>query len=536
MKKIKLSSKIIGLNIFYTLMLVGLSLYAIFQTNNIGDELHEIAHEDIPLTQVYTKVVEHQLQQAILFEKALRLKLEGNEYELMQIEEQFTELAEKVDDEIKEASSLLSSSVEHAHNANSSEQFKSFLKTNKEISILHGEYEQHVFKIFAEINKIPAVKKDTTHKSLDAAVHQVEEEEHRLDEAIEGILSKVEKFTGNSVSKAEQHDKSLFRTILIFGTLAITLGLFFGLIITITTTREVNNVVDSIKNSMNEYKGISKQVSRNSEILADETNKQAAALEETSAAVESLVALSDGNINNSETINGFINNISNTVKTTEKSIERINDSSENIDVKLKQVVEILEAYNEQNVQLNLLSLNASAEAGRSKDANGVSIFTNEIQTIVKENISTVRNINQFNNFVFSPFFSKKQVTDKVSSELSKLLPNLTSLKTLSDNNSISSKEQTHSLNEINISAGMLNEVTAEVSVSSEENAELSQNMLKISESLNESVNELVTITSGVATLVASDMLANENIHGMEMNTTNTTSGSDEMEAEAVDLN
>jgi len=45
---------------------------AVTKMVQIGNELEEIAHEDIPLTEKVTAITLHQLEQAILLERTLR--------------------------------------------------------------------------------------------------------------------------------------------------------------------------------------------------------------------------------------------------------------------------------------------------------------------------------------------------------------------------------------------------------------------------------------------------------------------------------
>ena len=54
------------------LLAASLSGYAIWTMGQIGKELQEITHEDIPLTRKTTEITLHQLEQAILLEQILR--------------------------------------------------------------------------------------------------------------------------------------------------------------------------------------------------------------------------------------------------------------------------------------------------------------------------------------------------------------------------------------------------------------------------------------------------------------------------------
>lgn len=60
---------LLGLSQLLAMMIMG--GFALYQMNKIGNELVDIAEEDIPLTKMLTVVTEHQLEQAILFERAL---------------------------------------------------------------------------------------------------------------------------------------------------------------------------------------------------------------------------------------------------------------------------------------------------------------------------------------------------------------------------------------------------------------------------------------------------------------------------------
>ena len=61
---------IVGLCLF---LLAGVGGIAIWQMDKIGAELEAIAEQDIPLSNALSKVTIHQLEQAVYFERALRL-------------------------------------------------------------------------------------------------------------------------------------------------------------------------------------------------------------------------------------------------------------------------------------------------------------------------------------------------------------------------------------------------------------------------------------------------------------------------------
>ena len=76
LSNIKISTKFYGLICFLLAITVTVAAIGIFQMQNIGQELEEIAEQDVPLTSKLTEVTVHQLEQSIALERALRFGAE----------------------------------------------------------------------------------------------------------------------------------------------------------------------------------------------------------------------------------------------------------------------------------------------------------------------------------------------------------------------------------------------------------------------------------------------------------------------------
>ena len=72
MKDVNISFKIMGMVGVLLLLMAISAAYGILKINHVGNELHAIAEEDIPLTEAVTEITVNQLEQAIWFERALR--------------------------------------------------------------------------------------------------------------------------------------------------------------------------------------------------------------------------------------------------------------------------------------------------------------------------------------------------------------------------------------------------------------------------------------------------------------------------------
>ena len=108
-KQFSIKAKIITANLFLMLLMLASSGYALYSMNLVDIELKAIATQDIPLTKLMTKITEHQLEQAIHFERALRYAeiMENNSKANESFKKnvvQFTQLSHKASKEIQGSS------------------------------------------------------------------------------------------------------------------------------------------------------------------------------------------------------------------------------------------------------------------------------------------------------------------------------------------------------------------------------------------------------------------------------------------------
>lgn len=69
LSSLKISHKLIFIGLFQVVALAILGIFSTVQMTKVGNELKDIADDHMPLTQSITYITEHQLQQALTFEK-----------------------------------------------------------------------------------------------------------------------------------------------------------------------------------------------------------------------------------------------------------------------------------------------------------------------------------------------------------------------------------------------------------------------------------------------------------------------------------
>lgn len=121
LSKIKISTKVYLLGFSQLMLMVILGGIAINQMAKIGVELVDIAEEDIPLSRSITKITEHQLEQAIIFERALfqallaEQSIAGANERFNDLKTEVIQLSDKIKQEIEETQTFVSNAITKMH-------------------------------------------------------------------------------------------------------------------------------------------------------------------------------------------------------------------------------------------------------------------------------------------------------------------------------------------------------------------------------------------------------------------------------------
>jgi len=220
LNNLKVGQKVYGIVGLCLLGLIGVSAFSVIQLNKIGREIAAVAEQDIPLTEILTKITLHQLEQSISFERALRFgeTMANNARSAEQFKlasGAFKDLAVKVDRELKQGEELAKTAVEQAHSAKEAEAFKHVLDKILSIEKTHGTFDEHALEAFGLLTQghiHEAIEKETA----------IELELTSLNHELEALLIKIEQFTAEATLAIEQHEQTtLYMTIVV--TLAVLL-------------------------------------------------------------------------------------------------------------------------------------------------------------------------------------------------------------------------------------------------------------------------------------------------------------------------
>lgn len=248
---LKVGTKVFSLALVLVTMSLITSIYSIVKLDHIGEEIVEIAEEDIPLVNIITEITIHQLEQAIWFERTLRFAelvqhaealgrdSASFQKQLVHAEEQFEHFAQLADKEIIEGEKIAEEAIQVAISEEDRREFVEIDEHLKVIEAEHADYEEHVHQLFDLI----AAKQ---YHEMELLAEKIEVEEEDLDHELEAFLKSVEQFTQDSAIKAEQDELAAIQGITVATVLTLILGLVFAFVVTRAIAKPVQRLTETI--------------------------------------------------------------------------------------------------------------------------------------------------------------------------------------------------------------------------------------------------------------------------------------------------
>ncbi|QOU32747.1 methyl-accepting chemotaxis protein [Vibrio coralliilyticus] len=428
---------LLGLSQLLAMMIMG--GFALYQMNKIGNELIDIAEEDIPLTKMLTVVTEHQLEQAILFERALvkAIRVEQGMAQMSVFEEAKKKvhgLTVKTEKELYEVEEFIEKAIPLLHSVEAQEKFKKLLGKLKVV-------EKSYSTLVSEVDKTMDYGSNGQIEEMLEFSKKVETHEDEIDKALIAILDEVQNFTLASALQAEEDEKYAIKWMTIIALVSIVLGILMPFLVTRAIRTPIMNLIDRLKqvaegdgdltirlddssrdetgtvaNAFNKFLGVLMgtitQINSKAEELGQSSEVAVSAMQRTLQNVEKqrcdieqvATAINQMNATTQEVANSTANassvtdevrkhvmegqkealatqeviqELANEVTTSSGVIENLVSETNNIG----QVLESIQGIAEQT---NLLALNAAIEAARAGETGrGFAVVADEVRSLAQ---------------------------------------------------------------------------------------------------------------------------------------------------------
>lgn len=503
---------------FFLFMILLLSTVTYLKISGIGEEVEAITVNDIPLTNIISKITVHQLEQAVNFERAVRFG------ELMRADSvaeehynhavhKFGQMSLKVIDELHQGEKVAGKAVKLARTEEERKEFIHVEKLLFAIEKKHEIFDIQALKVFSEIQN----GNISVAYELSLKIEVIEEE---LDVALEALLLEISEFTLLASERALDYERSAVVVLTVMSLITLVLGVLMGVWVIrsimqqlgadpaevrvladaiasgdltmdlakidnkkrvgiyasmINMQEKLVDIVQQIQGNSEQISSAATEVSATASSLSEATSEQAASVEETSASIEQMGASISQNSENSQI----------TDRIASESAIAASEGGEAVASTVKamsQIAEKISIIEEIAYQTNMLALNAAIEAARAGEhGKGFAVVAAEVRKLAERSQVAASEISTLT-------VDSVKVAEQAGTLLEKMVPDINRTAELVQEISAASEEQSSGVGQITSAMQQLDKVTQQNAAGSEELAATAEEMQAQSENLQHIVS------------------------------------------------
>ena len=246
---------------------------------------------------------------------------------------------------------------------------------------------------------------------------------------------------------------------------------------------KLTDVVTQLRSTSRTLKTATGEILAGANDLSERTTKQAATIEETSAAMEQLASTVAENARMAEDANDKAQSVSRSAAHSGKTMNEANQAMERITSSSGKISNIIGMIDDIAFQTNLLALNASVEAARAGDAGkGFAVVAVEVRRLAQSAASASADVKVLIEQSANEVRGGSTLVSNASEQLSAMLEAVNQNASLMQSIAKASREQAAAIDEVSVAVRTLDEMTQHNAALVEEtNAAIEQTEAQASE-------------------------------------------------------
>jgi len=308
--------------------------------------------------------------------------------------------------------------------------------------------------------------------------------------AMQGVLQSAE----------GQITTNLWTTIIM-----VAFSVVVGILI-VFTVRQINarlrKAISELAEGAGQVASAATQISSSSQSLAQGASQQAASLEETSASSEEINSMARKNAENSQSAAGLVTQSQQKFSETNHSLDKMVTAMSDINASSDKVSKIIKVIDEIAFQTNILALNAAVEAARAGEAGmGFAVVADEVRNLAQRCAQAANDTATLIEESIAKSNDGKTKVDQVATAIRAITEESDKVKTLVDEVSLGSQEQTRGIEQVSRALTQMEQVTQQSAANSEESAAAAEQLTAQASALMDVVAQLGGMVGGTEAVV-----------------------------------
>ncbi|MDQ8204607.1 methyl-accepting chemotaxis protein [Pelagicoccus sp. SDUM812003] len=309
------------------------------------------------------------------------------------------------------------------------------------------------------------------------------------------ILNDIETYTKERLAEAQWYKWQAVA----LGLLCIGVCIGSGHFLASNLYKTIGSIADTLRKKADEGLERSRSLASSSQRLADGGAQQAASIEEISATMEEMKAISDTNEEHVRDAQAIARETDQTALQGSQAMDQMGKSMKCIEESSDQIADIAKSIEEIAFQTNILALNAAVEAARAGEAGaGFAIVAEEVRSLAHKSAGSANSTREKIETAIRSVKEGTRITEDVHTHLEKIVQQASRSRAALDLVAQSSSQQNSGIGQVTTSISEIDSVTQQNAASSEECSSTAQEMENHSQDLLRQIEKLERMLRGNA--------------------------------------
>ncbi|MDQ8183186.1 methyl-accepting chemotaxis protein [Pelagicoccus sp. SDUM812005] len=327
-------------------------------------------------------------------------------------------------------------------------------------------------------------------------------------EKIEVFQRTIGEHQANLKKNAESLQATVNLSVMIISLVGLSIGAVGGWYVVRGITRSIDEIVGRLQGAAAETLVASEQVSASSEALARDSSEQAASIEETSSSLEEVNAMTEKNAQNAENAKKLASEARVAAESGAESMKDMITAMEDIKESSDNIANIIKTIDEIAFQTNILALNAAVEAARAGESGaGFAVVADEVRSLAHRSAEAASITAQKIENSVQKSERGVEINQRVAQNLQTIVSHTQKMDEIVGQISDASAEQNRGVGLIQTSISNMDSVTQRNAAGAEETASSSRVLLEQSNSMQQTIQDLVAVVNGGSRSNASSSVA-----------------------------